>query len=334
MLTLPIPPSALSTLARHRSHSLRGTTIASLHATDHYLSPSLQERTGQMDNELYDHSPIVSRPPVHWPGDARVAFYIGLNIEHFHVDRPSTSINEATASLVPDALNYGWRDYGPRVGIWRLIESLDRHGIRVSALVNSEVPERYPEIIEAGGARDWAWIAHGKTNSVLHTDMSVDNERAALADVVETIANATGQRPHGWMGPALTETFRTPALLAELGLSYVLDWTNDDQPYRLNVPGMLSVPYPIELNDLTLFTMHGLSGADFVQAVSDQLDQLHADSAGSGRVMALALHPFVTGQPFRTRYLDQALAYVAAHPDVWLTTSDEIAEHYRRETER
>ncbi|MCP9955515.1 polysaccharide deacetylase family protein [Actinomadura madurae] len=282
-----------------------------------------------MHNELYEHSPITGRRPVRWPGDARVAFYIGLNIEYFHVDRPSTSINEATASLVPDALNHGWRDYGPRVGVWRVIECLDRHGVRASALVNSEVPERYPEIIEAGRVRDWAWVAHGRTNSVLHTGMSVDEERAVLADVVETIAKATGQRPRGWMGPALTETFHTPALLAELGLSYVLDWTNDDQPYPLNVPGMLSVPYTVELNDLGVFTAHGRTGPEFLQMFTDHFDQLYADSADSGRVMALALHPFVIGQPSRARYLDQALEYVAKHPGVWLTTSDEIAEHYQ-----
>ncbi|MHA6617349.1 polysaccharide deacetylase family protein [Pseudonocardia sp. DLS-67] len=286
-----------------------------------------------MENRLFDYSPIVEREPIHWPGGARVAFYVGLNVEHFLVDRPSTSINTITAGQVPDPLNYGWRDYGPRVAIWRMIEVFDRHGIRPSVLLNADVAERYPQIIEAGRSRDWAWLAHGRNNSTLQSDVAAD-ERTYLADVVETIEKATGKRPRGWLGPALSETFETPSLLAELGVGYVLDWTNDDQPYRLNVPGMLSVPYPIELNDLTLFTMHGLSGADFVQAVSDQLDQLHADSAGSGRVMALALHPFVTGQPFRTKYLDQALAYVAAHPDVWLTTSDEIAEHYRRETER
>ncbi|MEV4224509.1 hypothetical protein [Nonomuraea sp. NPDC049725] len=132
----------------------------------------------------------------------------------------------------------------------------------------------------------------------------------------------------GWMGPALNETLRTPALLAELGLSYVLDWTCDDQPFRLNVPGMLSVPYTVELNDLGLFTMHGMTGPDFLQLVKDQFDQLYADSATSGRVMALALHPFVIGQAFRTKYLDQALAYIAGHPGVWLTTSDDIADHY------
>ncbi len=281
-----------------------------------------------MDNQLFNYSPIVEREPIRWPGGARVAFYVGVNVEHFHIDAPSTSLVEATSTLVPDPLNYGWRDYGARVGIWRLTESLDRHGIRASVLLNSEVCARYPQIIQAGLARDWAWLAHGATNSLLHANLSPEEERAALADVVDTIEKATGRRPRGWLGPGLSETFNTPTLLAELGLSYLLDWTNDDQPYPLNVPGMLSVPYSVELNDLGVFNLKGLTGPDFVQMVKDQLDQLFADSADSGRVMALALHPFVIGQPFRHKYLDQALEYVANHPGVWLTTSDEIAEHY------
>ncbi|WP_370942003.1 polysaccharide deacetylase family protein [Amycolatopsis sp. cg5] len=282
-----------------------------------------------MENTLFDHSPIIDRPPLRWPGGARVAFYVGLNVEHFLIDRPSTSIWPGTAELVPDALNYGWRDYGLRVGIWRTIESLDRHGIRASVLLNSAVAERYPKVIEAGLSRDWAWLAHGKTNSILQTSMSRDEERAFLTEIVDTIAAATGTRPRGWMGPGLTETFNTPELLAELGLGYVLDWTNDDQPYRLNIPGMLSVPYSVELNDLLLFTGRGISGPEFVRMVKDQYEQLHADAEHSGRVMALALHPFVIGQPFRHKYLDQALEYLAAQPDIWLTTSDEIAEVYQ-----
>ncbi|MFE0149171.1 polysaccharide deacetylase family protein [Nonomuraea sp. NPDC059007] len=281
------------------------------------------------NHTLFDYSPITDRPAITWPGGAKVAAYVGLNIEHFLIDRPSTSIWPGTADLVPDALNYGWRDYGVRVGIWRTIESLDRHGVRASALLNSDVAAHYPQIIEAGLRRDWAWLAHGRTNSILHTGMEPEEERAFLTDVVDTIAGATGQRPKGWMGPGLTETFNTPALLAELGLSYVLDWTNDDQPYRLNVPGMISVPYTLELNDLALFSK-GTTGPEFLRIVQDQYEQLRADSRDSGRVMALALHPFVTGQAFRAKYVDQALEYLAAQPDIWLTTSDEIAEHYVR----
>ncbi len=279
-------------------------------------------------NPPFDYSPITARPPLSWPGGARVAVYIGLNVEHFLPDLPSTSIWPGTAELQPDALNYGWRDYGARVGIWRTIESLDRHGVRPSVLLNSAVIEHHPQIIAAGRERDWTWLAHGRTNSILHNGIGVDEERHLLTEITDAIVAATGCPPRGWMGPGLTETHHTPQLLAELGYRYVLDWTNDDQPYRLTVPGMLSVPYSVELNDLLLFGK-GFTGPEFVQIVVDQYEQLSADAEnGSGRVLALALHPFVIGQAFRHKYFDQVLAYLASRPDVWLTTSDDIAAHY------
>jgi allantoinase len=281
-----------------------------------------------MDIELFDYSPIPERAPIQWPGGARLAFYVGLNIEHFHADRPSVSFHPATSGMVPDPMNYGWRDYGARVGIWRLIDLLDEHGIRASALLNSEAGERYPQIVRAGLARGWTWLAHGKTNSIPHTGMDVDTERALLTETLGSIEKTTGLRPRGWLAPALAETFETPRLLAELGIEYLLDWTNDDQPYPLTVPGLLSVPYTLELADGHLFHIKSHSGADYVQIVKDQLDQLYADSAESGRVMALSLHPYVAGQPFRLKYIGQALKAIVDHPGVWVTTSDEIAAHY------
>lgn len=285
-----------------------------------------------MDNQLFTYSPIIERPPTTWPQGARVAFYLGLNIEHYQVDKPSTSIFGGTAGLTPDALNYGWRDYGPRVGIWRMIESLDRHGVPASVLVNSDVFRHYPQIVQAGLQRNWAWIAHGRDNSTFQAGMTHDEERVYLSEIVEMIEAATGRRPRGWLGPALTETFDTPALLAELGLEYTLDWTNDDQPYALEVPGMYSVPYSIEMNDVTLFVSKSYTGPEFLQAVKDQLDQLYEDAADSGRVMALCVHPFSVGQPFRHKYFDQALQYIASHEGVWLATSDEILDAYRAQT--
>lgn len=285
-----------------------------------------------MHNELYSYRPITERPPIRWPGGARVAFYLGLNVEHYLVDRPSTSIFGGTAGLTPDPLNYGWRDYGPRVGFWRLLESLDRHNVRASVLLNSDVCTKYPQIIEAGLARDWAWLAHGRDNSTFQAGMTREEEHTYLADVVATIRAATGKPVNGWLGPALTETFETPSLLAELGLSYTLDWTNDDQPYELAVPGMYSVPYSIELNDVTMFVTKSYTGREFLDAVHDQLDQLYADSAESGRVMALCIHPFLANQPFRHKYLDEALQYIADHEGVWMTTSDEILDAYRAQS--
>jgi peptidoglycan/xylan/chitin deacetylase (PgdA/CDA1 family) len=282
----------------------------------------------RMDNNLYDYTPITERPALRWPNGARVAFYVGLNIEHFKVDRPGTSIYAGTANLLPDPLNYGWRDYGLRVGFWRILEALDAHGIRASALLNTDVASRYPQIIEAGKRRNWAWLAHGKTNSLMQQQVPAEQEPAFLRDVVDTVSAVSGKPVRGWLGPGLSESFDTPRLLRELGLSYVLDWTADDQPFALNVPGMLSVPYSLELNDINMFVTHAFSGEQFVQTVKDQLDQLFVESEQSGRVMALALHPFVIGQAFRVKYLRQALEYVARHDGVWLATADEIAAHY------
>jgi len=281
-----------------------------------------------VNHDLFSYSPIVARPRLEWPDGARVAFYIGLNIEHYHVDKPATSASQATVGLVPDPMNYGWRDYGVRVGIWRLIELLDRLGMVPSVLVNSEVCHHYPQIVEAGVERGWAWLGHGQTNSRLHAGFEEAEERAYLTEMHDTIRQATGREPRGWLGPAMTETFDTPRLLRELGYTYLLDWCNDDQPYPLTVEGMVSVPYSVELNDISLWVGRNLSGEDYVRWVTDHLDQLLEDGETTGRVMALPLHPFVVNQPARHRYLARVLEEVAGRDGVWVTTSDAIAEHY------
>ncbi len=283
-----------------------------------------------MENKLYAHSPIIRRPKLQFPNGARVAFWIGLNIEHYELDKPSTSIFGGTAGLVPDPLNYGWRDYAPRVGLWRMTEILDKHGIRASVLLNSDVCKHYPEIIEEGNKRNWVWLAHGKNNSTLQAGMDIDQERAYLTDIVTTLKKSTGKAPKGWLGPALSETFNTPDLLEDLGITYICDWCNDDQPFKLNTKRgkMISVPYSIEVNDIPLFVGKSFSGEDFYQLLVDQFDVLYEEGKHTGRVMCVALHPFITGLPFRSKYLDKALAYITSHRDVWLPTSDEIAEWY------
>lgn len=281
-----------------------------------------------MDNELYAYSPLPERSPLRWPDGARVAFFVGLNIEHFRIDRRSTSIEHVTAGLTPDPMNYGWRDYGVRVGIWRVMDLLDEVGIRPSVLLNSDVCDRYPQIIRAGVERDWVWCAHGSTNSELHSGYDEETERQLLADMIGQVEQATGRRPRGWLGPALTETFNTPRLLRELGLDYVLDWCCDEQPFDLEVEGMISVPYSIELNDITAFVGRGLGPGEWVQMVLDQLEGLLADGEQTGRVLALPLHPFLVGQPFRAKYLRSLLREIVATEGVWVTTSDGIADHY------
>jgi peptidoglycan/xylan/chitin deacetylase (PgdA/CDA1 family) len=274
--------------------------------------------------ELYPYSPIVSRPPLTFPGGARLAVNIGVNIEHFRPDLPVMP-----GGPVPDPLNLGWRDYGNRVGIWRLMDVFDDIGVRVAGIVNSDVCRAYPEIVEAGNARNWAWVAHGQTNSVYLSGMSLEEERKHLAEMIDVYDSTLPARPKGWLGPGLTETTATPRLLAEAGFTYLLDWCADDQPFPLNVPGMLSIPYALEVNDFTMFmTGPGLTGADYERIVLDQFEQLLADAATTGRVMALPLHTFITGQPHRAKYLARALRTIVNTPEVWVCTSDELAQYY------
>ena len=287
-----------------------------------------------MENPLYDYSAIEHRPALELPGGARVAFWVGLNVEHYAFGRPALSLASFTAELVPDPLNYGWRDYGPRVGIWRVMRILDEAGVPASAIVNSEVVERYPEIVAAGRERSWCWVGHGRNNSTWQVGMDEDAERAYVGEIVEQLHAATGSRPNGWLGPALTATMQTNDLLAELGFSYTLDWANDDQPYDMNVRSgrLLSVPYSSEVNDIPIFLLHHQSGEQFRQAVIDQFDALHAEGAERPRVMGIGIHPFLIGQPFRARYLAEALEHVTSKDDVWVTTSDAIAQWYTAAT--
>lgn len=196
--------------------------------------------------------------------------------------------------------------------------------------LNSDACVHYPAVIQAGQSLDWEWMGHGTNNSSVITGIPEDEERRIVREVVSTITQATGTAPRGWLSPALTETHQTPDILAENGLRYVANWTNDDQPYEMRVRSgsMLSLPYSVEMNDYTAFLEQGLSGRDFGDAICDQFDQLYADGASTGRVMSLCLHPFLIGQPHRAKHFERALKHITAHDAVWLAKGGEIADWY------
>jgi peptidoglycan/xylan/chitin deacetylase (PgdA/CDA1 family) len=288
-----------------------------------------------MEHNRYAFSPIVDRAPLQLPGGAHVGLWVIPNIEHFLLGKPSTSITAATINFDPDVLNYAWRDFGVRVGIWRLMEVMEKHGITGTVALNSDVCLHYPRIIEAGNELGWEWMGHGRNNSEMITGIDADQERAILTEVYATIAEHTGTKPRGWLGPALTETHNTPDILAETGFDYVCDWVNDEQPYELTVKSgrLLSVPYSIEVNDIPAFIDRGWSAEQFYQTIVDQFDVLYEDGEAGGRIMAIALHPFLIGHGFRSKYLDKALGYITGHDKVWLATGSEIADWYRGENE-
>jgi peptidoglycan/xylan/chitin deacetylase (PgdA/CDA1 family) len=221
-----------------------------------------------------------------------------------------------------------------RVGLWRVADVLERAGVTPSVALNAAVCDHYPEVIEEGVARGWTWLCHGRDNASFHVGMDEPTERRELEASLNTIERACGARPRGWLGPALTETFATPRLLAELGVSYVLDWCNDDEPYALDVEGprIISVPYQAEVNDIPIFHLRGGSADDFVGAACAHFDRLHLEGAERPSVMGLGIHPFLIGQPSRIGALERVLDHVLGHDGVWSATADEIAAWYLAST--
>jgi allantoinase len=271
-------------------------------------------------SSLFPYSPIVDRPPVKWPNGARIAVWVIPNIEHFHLELTNPA---------PDIRNFSRRDYGNRVGIWRLMEVMAKNKVRGSVALNGEAALHYPRIMEEASKLGWEFMGHGMTNSILPHGMSEEAEAKMIADTARIIEQH-GQKMRGWLGPGLGETWNSLRLLRDGGVDYVCDWVNDDLPYRMN-NGLYSIPYSIELNDMPLFNNPTISIADFERRIRDSFDVLYEEGARGGRVMGIALHPFLIGAPHRIRYLDRALQYMGTHRDVWFATGSEIIEAFRNQ---
>ena len=267
---------------------------------------------------LFPFRAIADAPKITWPNGARVAVWVIPNVEHFHLE---------IGTPAPDVRNFSRRDYGNRVGLWRLMEVLTRHKIRGTVALNAEIGIYYPRIMQAMIDLDWELMGHGLTNSKIMSGLEIDAERKLILDTRKVIED-WGRKMHGWLGPGLTETFNTPDLLKECGVEYVADWVNDDLPYRFN-NGLYSIPYSIELNDMPLFNNPSISIDDFKRRICDSFDVLYAEGATNGRVMGIALHPFLIGAAHRIKYLDEALQYIAGHDKVWFATGDEIIRAYK-----
>lgn len=281
-----------------------------------------------MQTDRYDYSPIVRRKPIQWPNNARVALVVAPNIEFFHIDK---AIPGAPSTPLPDVTGYALRDYGSRIGVFRMMEVLDKHSIRATVLLNSDVCFHHRAIIEEGIKRNWEWLGHGITNNIRMNHYPSEEERMVIRQVRETITQATGTAPRGWLGPGGgDESPNTLDHLAAEGFDYVCDWGCDDQPVALRVKSgrMIGIPYQQGLNDIRVMFQGGHTPIEWFQMVRDQFDTFYAEGARRPRVMTLPLHPFVIGAAFRIKYLDLALAYICAHEAVWKTTGAEIADWF------
>lgn len=282
----------------------------------------------------YDYVPIIDRPPLELPGGARVAVLPYVNLEHFPHDLPGTAIIPGTQGFNPDPLNYGWRDYGNRVGLWRIIDLMDACGMRGTVCLNSDVVREYPRIMEETVARDWAFMGHGANNAPANFLSGIDEqrEREIISGVLDDIRAATGRRTKGWISPFLTHTNNTPRILADLGVEYLCDYTADDHPFPLRVPSgsLLAMPYSLELNDVPAFQNVGLSSQAFGDMIIDQFDVLYEEGARNARCMPICLHTFWVGQPNKFKHLRRAFEHLARHKDVWLATADDVNDWYRQ----
>jgi allantoinase len=278
----------------------------------------------------YGYSAIVDRPDVAWPGGKRLAVYVALNLEHYAFGE---GLVEALVPGIPDpdVLNFSWRDYGNRVGAWRLRDALREAGLPVTLLVNSALYEHCPNLITAFREDGAEVAAHGRTNSEAQAGLDEAAERALIREATVTIARHESRPPAGWLGPWIAETEHTPDLLHEAGYGYVLDWCADDQPVWLSTRGgrLLAVPYPQELNDSSAIVGRRVGAAEFADMIVDQFEEMLRQSRDQALVMGVALHPYIVGQPFRLRHLRRALAHIGTRrAEVWTTTAGAIAAHW------
>jgi len=282
----------------------------------------------------FPYSPIIRRKKLAWPKGERLALWVIPNIEFFSL---AEKIPNSPTGKVPDVPGWSARDYGNRIGVYRFMEVFDRYGIRATVALNSDICRYHPEIIAEGNKRHWEWMGHNETNSRRLIDVPAGEEEGVIKNALEVIEKGTGARPRGWLGSGLQETWNTLDYLAAHGVDYVCDWTNDDQPYEMTLESgkqLISIPYSHDINDIPAFERHNRMADEFRQMICDQFDTLYREGAQSARAMAICLHPYLTGKPYRIAALDRALDYICRHDGVWLATGSEIARHYRAQLDK
>jgi len=281
----------------------------------------------------YAYSPIPKRKDYSWPGGKRLAFYVALNIEHFAFGTGIGMDPTAHGRSGPQSTrNWAWRDYGNRIGNWRLFEMLDALKLPATILLNSAVCYEYPEIVEKIKQRGDDVVGHGRTNAEILRGLWEQDEARVIKECTEVIEQHVGVRPTGWMGPAALESNVTPDLLKEAGYTHLLDWPVDDQPIWMKTRAgpLLSVPYPFELNDAGTLVWRDHTGREFADMIVDQFEEMLEQSERHPLVFGLALHGFIVGQPFRLRPLRQAIKHCVEHKGkdrIWFTRALEIAKY-------
>jgi len=288
-----------------------------------------------MDHDRYGYSNVFRRSPVEWPGGARVALWVVPVLEFFPLDMGAAPFRPpgGMERPYPDYWNYTLRDYGNRVGVFRVFEAVERAGLKASVAVSSRVAERYPFLVDEINRHRWEIIAHGIDMGHLHHGaLPIETERSWIEEALKSLREISGQPVMGWLSPAFSESLNTPDLLAAAGLDYVCDWVNDDLPYAMRTANgpLYALPHAFEIDDLHLFWQYKHRPDDVVVQIMDHFQLLYreAERAGS-RVMALSLQPWIIGVPHRIAVLEEALARIMAHAGVWSATGAEILAAFK-----
>jgi allantoinase len=277
---------------------------------------------------------IRNRPALQLPGNARVAVWTIVNVENWV---PQAAMPRAVIpppmgqSLLPDVPNWAWHEYGMRVGFWRFIETLGERNLKATFAVNGTACQIYSEACAAARDAGWEFMGHGFEQKPMH---KLADQRKAIADTIKIIKEFTGKPPRGWESPGMTETDETIDILAEEGIEYVADWVLDEQPVPIRVRkgNMVSVPYTVEVNDVVISAVQQHASDEILRRGRDHFDRLYLDGAKTPRVMAISIHPYLTGVPHRIKYLEALYDYILGHESVVMWTGGEILDWYRSQT--
>jgi allantoinase len=277
----------------------------------------------------YDYSPILGRPDYSWPDGKRLAVHLCLNIEHFAFGE-GLGNDYSVPQPQPNVRSYAWRDYGNRVGAWRLLEFANGYELPCAVLINSELYDYCPELIAAYAERGDEIVGHGRSNSERQSDMKPEEERLAIREATAAIHKHWGKKPLGWLAPYIAQTHDSLDFLKEAGYRYMMDWSLDDQPvwFRTKHGPILSVPYAHELNDSVECIARRTPSHLFCDYLIDQFDELLAESERRPLVMPIVLHSFILGQPYRLRHFRRVIEHVLKHREhIWLTRPGDICAH-------
>ena len=277
----------------------------------------------------YDYSAITKRPDYSWPGGKRLAVHLSLNVEHFAFGE-GLGNDYAAPHPQPNQRSFAWRDYGNRVGAWRLLELAEAFDLPYALLTNSELYDYCPEMIKAFSDRGDEIVGHGRTNSERQVDMSVAEERACIFEAAATIEKHEGARPRGWLAPYISQSHDSLDLLKEASFAYMMDWSLDDQPvwFRTRHGPILSVPYAHDLNDSLECVSRRTPSQLFCENLIDQFDELLEESVRRPLVMPIVLHSFILGQPYRLRQFRRVIEHIMRHREqIWLTRPGAICDY-------